>query len=151
MGGVKVPYRDHDGNERWKDARIIDYEYATNNDWLTVNQFTVMERRRRRRADVVLFVNGLPNGVETAAVRVTQGVLKSCDVLIGMDIINKGDFAVTNRGGVTMLSFQMPSLNHIDFVEMLEERKRNGIWHRHIEETIFPKTRNLVRAARRLI
>ena len=63
VDGVKVPYRDHDGNERWKDARIIDYENATNNDWLAVNQFTVVEQRHRRRADVVLFVNGLPLGL----------------------------------------------------------------------------------------
>src|SRR5690606_5532152 len=34
-----------------------------NNDWLAVNQFTVVENRHRRRPDVVLFVNGLPLAV----------------------------------------------------------------------------------------
>ena len=62
------------------------------------------------------FVNlGLPNGVEIVGVQVSQGDLKSCDLLIGMDIINLGDFAITNKDGVTMLSFIMPSINHIDF------------------------------------
>ena len=76
----------------------------------------------------IYFVNlGLPNRVEIAGIRVTQGVLKGCDVLIGMDIINMGDFAVTNRDGETIFSFQMPSINQIDFVEILEERKRKGI------------------------
>jgi type I restriction enzyme, R subunit len=34
-----------------------------NNDWLAVNQFTVVENRHTRRPDVVLFVNGLPLAV----------------------------------------------------------------------------------------
>ena len=73
------------------------------------------------------FVNlGLPNRVTIAGVRVTQGVLMGFDVLIGMDIINMGDFAVTNRDDKTVLSFQMPSMNHIDFVEILEDSKRKG-------------------------
>ena len=33
------------------------------NDWLAANQFTVVENRRERRPDVVLFVNGLPLAV----------------------------------------------------------------------------------------
>ena len=75
----------------------------------------------------IYFVNlGLPNRVEVVGVRVTQGVLKSCDVLIGMDIINMGDFAVTNHNGITMLSFQIPSMDHIDFVKIFEESKRNS-------------------------
>ncbi len=70
------------------------------------------------------FVNlGLPNGVQVVGVEVLEGILEGCDVLIGMDIINLGDFAVTNRDNVTMLSFQMPSVNHIDFVKILEESK----------------------------
>ena len=63
VDGVKVPYRDKDGNERWKDAQILDYENTDNNDWLAVNQFTVEEHDHRRRLDVALFVNGLPLGL----------------------------------------------------------------------------------------
>lgn len=37
------------------------------------------------------------------------------DVLIGMDIINQGDFAITNQNDKTMLSFRMPSRESIDF------------------------------------
>lgn len=71
------------------------------------------------------FVNlGLPNKVQVVGVEVLEGILKGCDVLIGMDIINMGDFALTNRDGVTMLSFQMPSVRHIDFVKILEETER---------------------------
>lgn len=60
---------------------------------------------------------GLPNGETVEGVLVSQAVLKGCDVIIGMDIINKGDFAVTNRDGITVFSFRMPSIAHIDFEE----------------------------------
>lgn len=64
----------------------------------------------------IYFVNlGLPNKVEVAGIRVTEGILPGCDVLIGMDNINMGDFAVTNRDGATVFSFQMPSMSCIDF------------------------------------
>ena len=46
-----------------------------------------------------------PTGFQVVGVEVLEGILKDCDVLIGMDIINLGDLAVTNRDGVTMLSF----------------------------------------------
>ena len=40
------------------------------------------------------------------------------------DIINTGDFAVTNLGGITKdFSFRFPSLEHIDFVERPEESR----------------------------
>lgn len=67
---------------------------------------------------------GLPNRVQVTGVEVLEGILEGCDVLIGMDIINLGDFAVTNRDDVTVLSFQMPSVNRIDFVKLLEESER---------------------------
>ena len=70
---------------------------------------------------------GLPNGETVEGVMVSQGVLKGCDVIIGMDIINKGDFAVTNRDGITVFSFRMPSIVHIDFEEQSEDRKRKDI------------------------
>lgn len=65
----------------------------------------------------------LPNNVIVGGVRVTEGVLQGCDVLIGMDIISMGDFAVTNataHGGTT-LSFCIPSAGEIDFVPRARE------------------------------
>ena len=41
--------------------------------------------------------------------------LTGFDILIGMDIINRGDFAVTNRNGKTMFSYRYPSMAAIDF------------------------------------
>jgi type I restriction enzyme R subunit len=63
VDGVTVEYRDPDGNIRGAQAQVIDFDHPANNDWLAVNQFTVVENKHNRRPDVVLFVNGLPLAV----------------------------------------------------------------------------------------
>ncbi len=62
VNGVTVEYRDSGGAIRGAQAQVLDFEQIGNNDWVAVNQFTVVENRRERRPDVVLFVNGLPLG-----------------------------------------------------------------------------------------
>ena len=57
--GVPVDFRGGDGSIHSVRARLIDFEDPDNNDFLAVNQFTVLGTRERR-PDVVLFVNGLP-------------------------------------------------------------------------------------------
>lgn len=63
VDGVTVEYRDADDAIRGAQARVLDFGDPANNDWLAVNQFAVVEHKHSRRADVVLFVNGLPLGV----------------------------------------------------------------------------------------
>ena len=57
--GVDVEYRKTDriaGDKVW----LIDYENPSNNEFLVINQFTVIEGNTNKRPDVILFVNGLP-------------------------------------------------------------------------------------------
>ena len=63
IDGIPVEYRDPSGRIRGDHARVLDFDHPANNDWLAVNQFTVVEGKHTRRLDVVLFVNGLPLGV----------------------------------------------------------------------------------------
>ncbi|QHI68766.1 type I restriction endonuclease subunit R [Tichowtungia aerotolerans] len=42
---------------------LFDFHTLENNDWLVVNQFTMVENHVNRRPDMVVFVNGLPLGV----------------------------------------------------------------------------------------
>lgn len=58
---------------------------------------------------------GLPNSVMFHGVQVTMGVLSNFDVLIGMDIISQGDFAVTNFQGKTAFTYRTPSAQILDF------------------------------------
>ena len=59
VDGVTVEYRDADGSIRGAQAQVIDFDDPAGNDWLAVNQFSVVENKHSRRPDVVLFVNGL--------------------------------------------------------------------------------------------
>ena len=63
VDGVTVEHRVDNGAIRGAQARVIDFDDPAGNDWLAVNQFTVVENRHERRPDLVLFVNGLPLGV----------------------------------------------------------------------------------------
>jgi type I restriction enzyme R subunit len=61
--GVTVEQRRDDGTIAGVQVRIVDFDDPDNNDWLAVNQFTVVEGQHERRADVVIFLNGLPLAV----------------------------------------------------------------------------------------
>ena len=63
VDGVTVEYRDAGGSIRGAPVWVFDFEQPSNNDWLAVNQFTVVEGNHERRPDIVLFVNGLPLAV----------------------------------------------------------------------------------------
>jgi type I restriction enzyme R subunit len=63
VDGVNVEFKREDGSVGGAQVKVIDFENPDNNDWLAVNQFTVIENKCNRRPDVVLFVNGLPLAV----------------------------------------------------------------------------------------
>jgi len=60
VDGVDVDITRDDGSTGTDKAKLIDFDNPSNNDWVAVNQFTVIEAGHNRRPDVVLFVNGLP-------------------------------------------------------------------------------------------
>ena len=56
---VKVPYQQN-GYERSHEVALIDFENPANNQFLVVNQYTIIENNQNKRPDVLLFVNGIP-------------------------------------------------------------------------------------------
>jgi type I restriction enzyme R subunit len=57
--GVDVEFRKGErivGDKVW----LIDYASPENNEFLVVNQFTIIEGNNNKRPDLILFVNGLP-------------------------------------------------------------------------------------------
>ena len=59
----------------------------------------------------------LPNGVmfENHLVSESESLAGEIDILIGMDIIGEGDFAVSSFQGRTAFTFRIPSIERIDF------------------------------------
>ncbi|MDQ5979902.1 MAG: type restriction enzyme subunit, partial [Verrucomicrobiota bacterium] len=61
--GVPVEYPRPDGSIAGDHVRLVDFDEVRANDWLAVNQFTVIEGQHNRRPDIVVFINGLPLGL----------------------------------------------------------------------------------------
>jgi type I restriction enzyme R subunit len=62
VDGVPVEYQ-RDGRTVHDQVWLVDWEHPDINDWLVVNQFTVIEGQHNRRPDIVIFINGLPLAV----------------------------------------------------------------------------------------
>ncbi|UER54450.1 type I restriction endonuclease subunit R [Kineosporiaceae bacterium SCSIO 59966] len=58
--GVPVERRDADGALRTTRLWLVDFEQPENNDWVAINQFTIVENGKNRRPDVLVLVNGMP-------------------------------------------------------------------------------------------
>lgn len=57
--GIDVEVRT-DSGIRGEKVYIVDFENPENNEFLAINQFTVIEGNQNKRPDIILFVNGLP-------------------------------------------------------------------------------------------
>lgn len=66
----------------------------------------------------------LPNNVTIIGIRVSEMSIGGGDLLIGMDVIAEGDFAVSNYNGQTWFTFRVPSNEPIDFVREIEDYKK---------------------------
>ncbi len=83
------------------------------------------------------------NGVVVTGVRVSDGVLAGCDVILGLALIALGAFAVTNANvhGGTTLSFCIPSVAEIDFVPQSRENEIRRIGNREARRALKKKHR----------
>jgi len=63
LEGVKVEFKDKSGDTKVDHVRLVDFDTASNNQFLVVNQFTMIGSKGNRRPDVIVFINGLPFAV----------------------------------------------------------------------------------------
>jgi type I restriction enzyme R subunit len=57
--GITVEVQ-RDGVTRGEIVKLIDFDNVSNNDFVVLNQFTILENGINKRPDLILFVNGLP-------------------------------------------------------------------------------------------
>jgi type I restriction enzyme R subunit len=62
LEGVKVEYQ-KDGEDFTDYVQLIDFANTANNQFLVVNQYTILGRKGNRRPDIIVFINGLPLAV----------------------------------------------------------------------------------------
>ena len=61
--GVPVEAKSGDGQASTVLMKLVDFETPSKNDWMALNQFTIIENGHNRRPDVLVFLNGLPVGL----------------------------------------------------------------------------------------
>lgn len=59
---IDIEYRDAEGNTLGDKIYLFDFNDVENNNFLVVNQFTIVEKEEKR-PDLIIFVNGLPLAV----------------------------------------------------------------------------------------
>jgi type I restriction enzyme, R subunit len=60
VDGVDVKFGIGEGKSRTDKVWLVDWDTPENNEFLAINQFTVVENQNNKRTDIVIFVNGLP-------------------------------------------------------------------------------------------
>lgn len=58
--GVDVKFGIGEGKSKSDKVRLIDFDNPENNEFVAVNQFTVLENHNNKRPDIVIFINGMP-------------------------------------------------------------------------------------------
>ncbi len=108
-------------------ASVISSEVVEQLGLSPISQCVRYHAQGQSLVNVYLINLVLPNKLLIRDIRVTEGRLNGFGVLIGMDILNFGDFALTHRDNKTVFSFQIPSTHEYDFVKQLQnERERKA-------------------------
>jgi predicted aspartyl protease len=95
---------------------LITQEVATKLNLKSVSKIFISTPSDKNIPCNVYLINlYLPNKTMFPNLKVAEGVLNGCDMLVGMDVISNGDFAVSNFNGKTTFTFRMPSLMKFDF------------------------------------
>ncbi|MBQ4544554.1 MAG: type I restriction endonuclease subunit R, partial [Oscillospiraceae bacterium] len=103
--GIDVEIRQNDGSIKTEKAYIFDTKDIENNEFLAVNQYTIVENGKERRPDIVVFINGLP----IAVIELKSATNEDVDIVDGFNqiqtykediptIFNYNSFLITSDG-----------------------------------------------------
>lgn len=102
-------------------ASVISSEVVAQLGLAPISQCKTYHAQGESIVNVYLVDLILPNKLRVKDVRVTEGRLNGFGLLIGMDIINLGDFALTHKNQQTVFSFQIPATHEYDFVKQIDQ------------------------------
>ena len=110
----------------------ISNQVATDLSLVSSGKQTIHTPGGQKIVNTYLVDIGLPNSVVISDVPVCDSAIgdQGLDILIGMDLISRGDFAVTQQNNKTMFSFCFPSRKSIDFVAQIKVQQKVGQSHK---------------------
>ncbi len=127
--GVDVKFSIGEGKTKTDKVWLIDFENPKKNEFLAINQFTVVENHNNKRPDIVLFVNGLPLVVielknatdESADVKAAYNQLQTYKQLIP-SLFNYNTFLMVSDGW-----FAKAGTLSSDYSRFMEWKTADGI------------------------
>lgn len=132
--GVDVQYQTNNGTKS-DNIRLIDFENPENNEFLVINQFTIIENKNNRRPDLIIFVNGLP----LALVELKNVADASTDIWDAFNQIQtykKEIPTVFNYNAVTVISDGV----HTRVGSLTADRERYQVWRTIDSEELAPSS-----------
>lgn len=90
---------------------------------IPISKIPVQSASEIKLQNVYIINLSLPNNVLLNNVKVTgMADLSNADMLIGMDVINCGDFSISNYNGKSVATFRIPSISDTDYVKALKNQ-----------------------------
>lgn len=107
---------------------VITLKAAQQVGLIATGQVLVRGVHDERLANTYIVNVVLPSGVLFEGLVVTEGELgDNYDMLIGMDIIGAGDFAVSHVDNKTVMTFRIPSCDVFDFVRDVHAQQQAAL------------------------
>jgi len=135
--GVDVKFSIGEGKSRTDKVWLVDFEASENNEFLAVNQFTVVENNTNKRPDIVLFINGLPvvvielkNATDEKAdvqaafhqLQTYQQVIPSLFTFNAFEVISDGWFA--KAGTISSDYSRFMAWKSVDGVQIVDSKQQ---------------------------
>ncbi len=130
--GGKIPYTPIDSKALWDTGAtnsVITPDTAKDLKLVPTGITEVVHFGGKKQCNTYMVNLFLPNKVIIPGVSVSESdaIIDDFGVIIGMDIIARGDFSITNTNGITTVSYRLPSIHRIDYVkEHIRIRYKNS-------------------------
>lgn len=132
--GVDIQYQTDKGTKS-DNIKIIDFQNIENNEFVVINQFTIIENKNNRRPDLIVFVNGLPLAIlELKNIADTNTDI--WDAFNQIQTYKKEIPSVFNYSAVNVISDGI----YTKIGSLTADRERFQVWRTIDSENLAPKT-----------
>ncbi len=132
--GVDIQYQTKDGTKS-DNIKLIDFENPDNNEFVVINQFTIIENKNNRRPDLIVFVNGIPLALVELK-NIADANTDIWDAFNQIQTYKKEIPTVFNYNAVTVISDGV----HTKVGSLTAGRERYQVWRTIDSEELAPKS-----------
>lgn len=132
--GVDIQYQTKVGTKS-DNIKLIDFENPDKNEFLVINQFTIIENKNNRRPDLIIFVNGLPLALVELK-NIADSNTDIWDAFNQIQTYKKEIPSVFNYNAMTVISDGV----HTRVGALTADRERYQVWRTIDSEELAPNS-----------